>query len=108
VAARVITANEHYDSIYELATDEHYTQLELADMISIATGKSVSFKAIPRDQWEQAMVKSGMALYARSTLLGMFKYYEEHGFYGNGRVLEQLLGHQANRMAAFIEEYFTK
>ena len=107
IAARVITDSRHFGSIYELATDECYNQYELADKFSLAGKRKISYKEINRDQWEQAMVKSGMTGYAIDSLIKMFQYYETYGFTGNGMVLKALLGRKPNSVDAFIKEYFT-
>jgi uncharacterized protein YbjT (DUF2867 family) len=107
VAASVITNPRHYGSTYELATDECYSQYELADKLSLLYKRKISFKEIDRNQWEQAMKKSGMTGYAIASLIKMFQYYETYGFTGNGMVLKTLLGRKPNSVDAFIKEYFT-
>ena len=39
------------------------------------------------------------------TLVKMFHYYEQHGFWGNPRVLRGLLGRAPTSFAAFVERY---
>lgn len=107
IAASVITNSRHFGSTYELATDECYNQYELADKFSLAGKRKISYKEINRDQWEQAMRKSGMTGYAIDSLIKMFQYYETYGFTGNGMVLKALLGRKPNSVDAFIKEYFT-
>jgi NAD(P)H dehydrogenase (quinone) len=107
VAARVISDKHHFSSIYELATDECYSQAELTDLLSRICNRKIVFSETPRTQWEEAMVKSNMPSYAIATLIGMFEYYERFGFTGNGKVLETLLGHKPNKLDAFIKEFFT-
>lgn len=107
VAASVITSPRHYGSTYELATDECYSQYELADKLSQMYKRKISFMEINRDQWEQAMKKSGMASYAIDSLIKMFRYYETYGFSGNGTILQKLLGRKPNSVDAFIKEYLT-
>ena len=91
VAASVITNPRHYGSSYELATDECYSQNELAEKFSRICKRKISFKEINRSQWEQAMKKSGMTGYTTASLIQMFQYYETYGFTGNGMVLRRSL-----------------
>jgi uncharacterized protein YbjT (DUF2867 family) len=107
VASSVITNARHFGSTYELATDECYSQTELADMLTQICKRKISFKEINRNQWEEAMKKSGMTSYAVSSLLKMFQYYEAYGFSGNGMVIKTLLGRKTNSVEAFLSEYFT-
>ena len=107
VASSVITNARHFGSTYELATDECYSQTELADMLTQICKRKISFKEINRNQWEEAMKKGGMTSYAVSSLLKMFQYYEAYGFSGNGMVIKTLLGRKPNSVEAFLSEYFT-
>jgi len=107
VAARIITDSQHYGSIYELAMEKSYNQLELVDRFSQVCNKIITFNEISRSQWEQAMIKSGMPAYAIASLISMFKYYETYHFSGNGMVLKMLLGRKPNSLENFIKEYFT-
>jgi NAD(P)H dehydrogenase (quinone) len=106
VAGKIILKKDHFGSIYELASDECYSQLELADMFSRIIGKKIVFSETPRQQWKQAMEKSGMPEYAVASLLSMFKYYENFGFSGSGWVLNKCLSHAPRTVAQFIKEYF--
>jgi NAD(P)H dehydrogenase (quinone) len=105
-AAGIISDRRHFCSTYELATDECYSQLELADKFTRICNRSIRFNEIPRAKWEAGMVKSKLPPYAIATLVSMFDYYERFGFTGNGRTLESLLGHIPNTLDAFIKEFF--
>jgi NAD(P)H dehydrogenase (quinone) len=107
VAASIITNPRHFGSTYELATDECFNQYELAEKLSLICKRKISFKEIDRDQWEQAMRKSGMTSFAIACLNKMFQYYETYGLTGNGMVLKALLGRKPNSVDAFIKEFFT-
>ena len=48
VAARVITNKRHFGSTYELATDESYSQLELAGLFTRICKRKIEFCETPR------------------------------------------------------------
>ncbi len=106
-AAKVITDSRYFNGIYELSTDTCFSQYEIAVKLSKMCNRNIVFDEIPRNQWKQAMVKSGMSVYTLTNLIKMFEYYEKNGFSGNGLVLESLLGRKSNSLDEFIKEYFT-
>jgi NAD(P)H dehydrogenase (quinone) len=105
-AATVMGRAEYFGGTYELATDEVFTQQELTILIGQVLRREVLFSEINRKEWSVIMLKSGMNEYACRTLIRMFKYYEKHGFHGNGRVLSQILGHAPASMECFIRNHF--
>ena len=105
--ARIMTNSRYFGGIYELATNECYTQFELTEIFSRFCKKQINFIEIPRSGWKQSMIKSGMPDYAVTNLVKMFEYYEKYGFAGNGLVLESLLGRKSKSLDQFIKEHFT-
>lgn len=102
-AANVLTEKGHAGAIYELATDERLSQIEVAHIIGRILGKTVQAKETPHDIWEERVRKGGLDEYSISTLLKMFRYYEKYGFYGNSTVLSRLIERPPTTFMAFIE-----
>ena len=65
-------------------------------------GREVEGLVIPLAQWADQARSAGLSDYALDTLLQMFRYYDEFGFYGNGHVLEWLLGRSPATFADFL------
>jgi uncharacterized protein YbjT (DUF2867 family) len=103
VAALVLTETGHEGAIYELCGSEVLSQTEVANIISQNLGYPVRIKVIPITEWEVNSRKQGMGDFQIKTLIKMFHYYEQYGFWGNSSVLESLLGHPASRFTNFIE-----
>jgi uncharacterized protein YbjT (DUF2867 family) len=87
---------------YELAGGEVLTQVEIAEQMAAHVGRPVRCAAIDRTQWAAAARTRGMGDYAVATLLAMFEYYEQHGFWGSSFVLTQLLGSSPATFAEFL------
>ena len=91
-AALVMTEPDgHFNSTYELVGPQALSQNEAAEILSRELQRTVKAAEIPRDQWDEKMRSSGMGSYERDTLLKMFIYYEQYGFFGNPNVLSHLL-----------------
>ncbi len=100
-AARVLGESGHERATYELAGDEVLTQSEIAERLSDALGRRVRVEETDRGQWAKQAHERGLSGYAIESLQAMFRYYERHGFWGNGRQLAWLLDREPKRFAEF-------
>jgi uncharacterized protein YbjT (DUF2867 family) len=101
-AALVLTTPGHEGATYELAGPEVLAQTEVAALLSRHLGRPVRAEQIPIDRWTEAARRAGLGEYQIDALLKMFAYYERYGFWGNPRVLGQLLGRAPNDFEAFL------
>ncbi len=102
VAAEILCNSTHRGAIYELANGEALSQMEVAQVIALQLGREVTAEAADREQWALLMRQSGMNEYAISTLRRMFEYYERYGFWGNGKILEMLLGRRPKSFTEWV------
>lgn len=102
-AARVLSETGHAGAIYELCGPEVLSQTEVAKIIAEKLGRPVRVNTITLDEWALNARESGMSDYQLTTLVRMFEYYDRYGFWGNSRVLENLLGRYPTRLGNFIE-----
>jgi len=100
--ALVLTQPNHAGAIYELANSERLTQTQVAEILSEEIGIAVRAEKLPADEWEKQARSSGLSQYALDTLKKMFVYYEQFGFWGNGQVLECLLGRKPTSFRSFV------
>lgn len=100
-AAIVLTEPGHNGAIYELAGPEILTPVKMAIVLGEVWGKSVTAVAQPLDEWQSQAHVAGLSPYAIDTLLKMFSYYAQHGFWGNGQILRWLLGREPTTFAQF-------
>ncbi len=102
VAALVLTQNGHDNAIYELAGPQAMSQDDIAVSLSGMLQREVVAQATDRGEWDAKMKQIGMADYARSTLLSMFRYYERYNFIGNANVLAFLLERSPRSFAGYL------
>ena len=100
-AAVVLTEAGHAGATYELASAEALSQIEVASALADSLGRPVCAKTVAVETWERRARASGLGSYQIETLVKMFRYYEEHGFWGNPRVLSWLLGRPPTTFVAF-------
>ncbi len=102
VAARVLTEPGHTGATYELSGPEALTQHEVAGILAQHLGREVHVMVVAIEAWKAQAYTAGLEAYQVETLVKMFQYYEQHGFYGNPRVLGWLLGRAPTSFAAFV------
>lgn len=103
VAALVLTEPGHSGATYALSGPDVLSQTETAALLAQHLGRAVRIEVIPLALWKKQAREAGLDAYAVETLAKMFQYYEQHGFWGNPRVLGWLLERSPTPFAAFLE-----
>ena len=103
-AAIVLTEAGHAGATYELAGAEALSQIEVAAVLADCLGRPVRAETVAIETWEQRARASGLGDYQVKTLVKMFRYYEQHDFWGNPRVLGWLLGRPPTTFAGFCRK----
>ncbi len=101
-AASVLTGSGHEYATYELAGPEILDQVQVAAVLSAQLGKPVRAEAQERGEWAEGARRGGLGEDAIDTLLRMFAYYEQYGFFGSGTVLAHLLGRTPRTWAEVV------
>ncbi len=104
-AALVLTEPGHAGATYELSGPEILSQTQTAAILAQHLCRPVRVECVPIEAWKAQARAAGMGDYQVETLVKMFRYYEQHGFWGNPRVLGWLLGRAPTSFAAFVERY---
>jgi uncharacterized protein YbjT (DUF2867 family) len=101
--ALILTEPGHAGAIYELAGPDALTQTEVAEVLSAALGRPVCAEQMPLAEWTAGARAAGLGDYQLETLIKMFRYYEQYGFWGSSNVLRWLLGRPPTSFRAFVE-----
>jgi uncharacterized protein YbjT (DUF2867 family) len=102
-AANVLVDTGHEGATYELCGAELLSQNEIATILGERLGRKVKAEVVDMTTWREQARSSGMGDYALETLVAMFRYYEQYGFWGNSRVLGWLIGRSPVTFAQFLE-----
>lgn len=92
----------HTGAIYELVGPQALSQTEVAQVLGQQLGRSIQSEVVPLEAWYKQARASGINNYAVETLIKMFRYYANHGLWGNPNVLGWLLGHPPHTFADFV------
>ncbi len=102
-AATVLSQPGHSGAVYELSGPQILTQWEIAAILSQRSGRPVEPQEISLDEWEANARRAGLSDYAVDTLLRMFRYYAQNGFWGNSNVLRWLLNREPSDFGTWLE-----
>ena len=94
VAALVLADTSHDGAIYQLVGTGLTSQIEIAKLLSKLLDQEIQARQISLENWKEQVEKVGLGSYQVSTLVKMFMHYQAHGFSGNPRMLDWLLGRQ--------------
>ena len=106
VVVKVFSETGHEYAIYELASSETLSALDVATVVASVTGKLILAGVLDRAVWEKDARKAGLSDYAVETLLKMFQYYEEFDFVGNPNQLTWLLGREPTTFEQFFRREY--
>jgi len=101
-AANVLSEPGHVGATYELAGPEALTQTQTAAVLSKQLGREVRAERISVEDWRRRALNSGLGPYQIDTLIRMFEYYDRHGFWGNPRVLTDLIHRSPTKFEEFV------
>ena len=104
-AAVVLTEPGHAGATYELCGPENHSHLEIAEIFAAVSGRPVTVEHQSLEAWEKTARSAGLDGYALESLMAMFRYYDHHGFVGNGRVLRLLLGRTARSLRDVVASW---
>jgi uncharacterized protein YbjT (DUF2867 family) len=93
----------HIGATYELVGTQAMTPSDVATILSQQLDRPVIAEKMPIATWKNGVKNSDMGEYQVTTLVKMFKYYSEYGFWGNNQVLSWLLKRPTTSFEAFVE-----
>lgn len=101
-AAIIIGDPAHIGATYELCGGELLTPSDVARHLGDALGLPVQAREQNLDNWREAAEKAGLGAYQVETLMKMFRYYADYGFWGNPNTLTSLLGRPPKTYREFL------
>jgi uncharacterized protein YbjT (DUF2867 family) len=101
VAALVLTTPGHEGKIYPLTGPEALSMAEVAERLSAATGKSITYVNVSSEEARQANLDRGMPPYTADALYELFAERRKDKESQVWPTVEELLGRPASSFAAF-------
>ena len=77
VAARALTEDGHQGRAYDLSGPAALTYGEIADQLSAALGRKISYVHLPPAEYRQAVLQAGVPAWLADALLELYDYYRD-------------------------------
>lgn len=105
VAAAVLTSSGHEDLVYEITGPEAVTYGQVADRLSILTGRRISYVNVPDGAARQSMVGMGMSPWLAEGLIMLYHLFKANGATALALgTVERLTGQPPRALAAYLKE----
>ncbi|HVT03027.1 MAG TPA: hypothetical protein VHL58_06575 [Thermoanaerobaculia bacterium] len=105
VAAKVLTTTGHEGMAYELSGPDALTYGDIADKLSAATGKKISYVEISNDDFKKGMVGSGMPEPYADAMIELVAYYARDKASRVTSTVEDITGKAARSFDGFAGDY---
>lgn len=106
-AAAVLTGAGHENKTYELAGDEAYTLTDLAAEISAQTGKAISYRDLPQEEYTTILVSSGLPRELATAVAGFDIDASNGALYYDGHELSQLIARSTTPLSDAVAAALT-
>src|SRR6185503_5945178 len=108
VAAAALTTSGHEGKSYDVTGPEALSFDEMADKLSAALGRTITYEAVSNDEYARETIAAGLPAWVADALVGL---YGTGSFYGDGHaaevtdVVERLTGSPPRTFEAFAREH---
>jgi uncharacterized protein YbjT (DUF2867 family) len=101
----VISSKGHEGKAYPLTGPEALTQAQVAEKLSRATGRTISYVDLAQDEMRQAMLRAGMPEWSADAVLDLTRLYRDGGASSVDDTVEKLIGRKRKSFDEFAREY---
>lgn len=105
VAAAVLTGSGHQAQTYEITGSEAITFEEVAEQLSAALGKKVSYVRTSFEESRRHMIEHGMEEWLASAVTQTYRLMSEGGSQHVTNIVSRLTGHEPITYAQFARDY---
>ena len=101
----VLSSKGHEGKAYPLTGPEALTQAQVAEKLSRATGRTISYVDLAQDEMRQAMLRAGMPEWSADAVLDLTRLYRDGGASSVDDTVEKLIGRKRKSFDEFAREY---
>lgn len=105
VAARVLTERGHEGKAYDLSGPEALTNSQIAEKLSAATGKKITYVSLSDAEFKKAMIESGAPSAAADAVIELFHYYISGQASRISPAVRQITGHDPISFDQYAKDY---
>ena len=100
--AKVLSSTGHDHKIYELAGSESFTKADLAQFISLASGKDVIYQNLTAEELSQGLTHAGLPAELVHVIVDADIQTAKGAMFSDSQELENLIGHPSTTILAQI------
>ena len=104
-AVAVLSGKGHEGKAYPLTGPEALTQAQVAEKLSRATARTISYVDLPPAQLKQGMLAAGVPQWSADSILDLTRLYREGGASLVDATVEQLMGRRRKSFDEFARDY---
>lgn len=108
LANGLANAEEHKNSVYEITSAQTYTLDQIADMLSEASGKQISYSDISVSDFEQVLTEAGLPEEQIATSVMTANTFANGALDFTYDDMEMLLGRKPTGLDTFIKQFVTQ
>ena len=101
----MLSSKGHEGKAYPLTGPEALTQAQVAEKLSRATGRTISYVDLAQDEMRQAMLRAGMPEWSADAVLDLTRLYRDGGASLVDDTVEKLIGRKRKSFDYFAREY---
>src|SRR5699024_6119676 len=105
VAAQSLQGTAHYNKVYSLTGPEALTHFEMADQLSEALGRSVTYIDTSDDKIRGALLNAGLPEWQELWLIELFAHYNREEAEATNDTVTQVPGYAPRRLEDFARDY---
>lgn len=103
-AVKVLSTEGHEGKVYELAGDSSFTMSDFAAELTVQTGKDIPYVNLPVEEYEQALIKTGLPEPFAQFLAGSHVSTEKGDLFEDGHQLSKLIGRPTTSLKVAISD----
>lgn len=104
VAVKALTGSGHEGKAYTLTGSEALSHAQVAEKVTKAAGKKISYVDLPPDQWKQGLVGAGIPGAYADALLDLHAFYKRGGASKVEGEVKRVTGRDPIRFDQFVTE----
>lgn len=104
VAVQALTGSGHEGKAYTLTGSEALTHAQVAEKVSKAAGKKITYVDLSPDQWKQGLVGAGIPGAYADALLDLHAFYKRGGASKIEGEVKRVTGREPIRFDQFVKE----
>lgn len=105
-ASNILSSSGHENRIYEIASETSYSFSEMAQFLSVLSGKKITYIDAEPDTFRKQLIKAGVPESSVDFTSGFCKAIKQGEFDIPDPMLENLLGRKPVHMKDFLRSYY--